>query len=358
MTHEKELLHNIITKLKPGDIIKNYKDLCTILEIPVLAGNAKKYQLKDLNRYFDYKKDGQKFIITEVYSSPKEKEDKRIENSVYLKFIQIILMDLLVNRMDEKLSYSTNKKQLCLDLGMVNEKYKRNNIVQINKSLPGYGITDYDLEMFYDKCNSRLTDILESGLNSLDSRRLIDCIKVQTVMLQNDEGSIDFVELDDLLRSQLLDVEYRTLQEMGYEYMDQVRAAKRMKDFYTIRNIKAKELYDWFGIQEQYHIVYKEDNIREALPKDTLQLNKLLLNEKVVEALNRSFDTMVDNRNYIADAEYRAQMNSRPKLAVGTRREYTKEECGIFYYKDNVKDKMHELVRELISIQPTNPEEN
>ena len=358
MTHEEELLHTIVTKLKPGDIIKNYKELCHLLELPVLAGNAKKYQMQNLNRYFDYTKDGQTIIITNVYSSPKEKEDKRIENSVYLKFIQIILMDLLVNRMDEKLSYSTNKKQLCLDLGMVNEKYKRNNIVQINKSLPGYSITDYDLEVFYDKCNSRLTDIIESGLNSLDNRRLIDCIKVQTIMLQNDEGGIDFVKMDDLLRSQLLDVEYRTLQEMGYEYMDQVRAAKRMKEFYIIRNKKAKELYGWYGIQEQYHIVYKEDNIRAALPKDTLQLNKLLLNEKVVEALNRSFDTMIDNRNHIADTEYRAQINARPKLAVGTRREYTKEEYGIFYYKDNIKDKMHGLVRELIAVRPENIEEN
>lgn len=355
MTQEENLLHNIFTKLKPGDIIKNYKELCSILELPVLAGNSKKYQLKDLTRYFDFKKEGQKIIVLEVYSSPKEKEDKRIENSVYLKYIQIILMDLLVNRMDEKLSYSTNKKQLYLDLGMINEKYKRNNIVQINNSLSGYGITDYDLETFYDKCGSRLSDILESGLHGLENRRLIDYAKVRTIMVKNNEDGIDYIKPDDLLMSQILDVEYQTLQEMGYESMTQIKAARRMKDFYIIRNKKAQELYDWFGIQEQYHIVYREDHIRETLPKDKLLFNKLLLNEKVIEALNRSFEIMVNNRNQQAELEHQDELNKRPKLMIGTRTEPTKEELGIFYYENekNLKTKMNGLIQELVSIQST-----
>ena len=356
MTHEEDLLHNIVTKLKPGDIIKNYKELCLILELPVLAGNSKKYQLKNLNCYFDYKKDGQKFIITEVYSSPKEKENKKLENSIYLKYIQIILMDLLVNRMDNKLSYSTNKKQLCVDLGMVNDKYKRNAIFQINKNISEYGITEFDLEAFYNKCNSRLTDILEASLRSLNNRRLIDCIKINTVMVKNNENGINFIKPDDLILSQILDVEYQTLQEMGYESIDQVKAMHRMKDFYTIRNKKANELYGWFGIQEQYHIIYREDHIRETLNKDQLQFNKLLLNEKVIEALNRSFSKMVDNRNEQAEQEYQEKLNSRVRLAVGKRSDPSKEDYNIFYYKDDFKLKMHSLVQELISIQPVKPE--
>lgn len=64
-------------KVKEGDCIKNYKELCKILDLPVLGGCSKVSQLKELKRYLDYEKDGQKFIITEIYDTPLKKDDKR-----------------------------------------------------------------------------------------------------------------------------------------------------------------------------------------------------------------------------------------------------------------------------------------
>ena len=66
-----------IENLSEGLIIKNYKELCSILEIKVEAGNSKKAQLKELERFVGYHKEGQKFIIDEIYDEPLKKEDKR-----------------------------------------------------------------------------------------------------------------------------------------------------------------------------------------------------------------------------------------------------------------------------------------
>lgn len=57
-----------IESLFEGLIIKNYKELCSILEIKVEAGNSKKAQLKELERFIKYHKEGNKFIIDEVYN--------------------------------------------------------------------------------------------------------------------------------------------------------------------------------------------------------------------------------------------------------------------------------------------------
>jgi hypothetical protein len=45
------------------------------------GGNAKKAQIKEFERYFNYKKVGQKFIITEIYNEPLTKVDKRCEGN-------------------------------------------------------------------------------------------------------------------------------------------------------------------------------------------------------------------------------------------------------------------------------------
>ena len=65
------------SKLKVGMTVKNYKELCELLKQEVTTGNAKKYQLKEFECYFDWEKSGQKFIITDIYDTPLEKDDKR-----------------------------------------------------------------------------------------------------------------------------------------------------------------------------------------------------------------------------------------------------------------------------------------
>lgn len=342
----------LIAKLTTGQIIKNYKELCSLLDLPVLGGKSKTYQLKELERYIDYTKEGQKFIITNIYSSPKEKEDKRLEQSVYLKYIQILLMDLLVNRMDEHQTYSVNKTQLCLDLGMVNSKYKHEPLYLVNHNIPDYQIMDYDLDMFYDKCNSRLTDILELGLSGLANRCLIDWSKIKTPLVKDEQGFIGHLPITNQIRSQILDVEFCTLHAMGYDSMEQIKATRQMKKFYEVRNQQAQELYGWFGIQDKYQIIYREEHIREALPKDQIYFNKLLLNEQVQAALSRSFHSMIHNRNEQANAEYQTALLARPPLAVGTRSTPTMEELKIFHYNEDTEAKMSALVHELVAISP------
>lgn len=67
-----------IDNLQIGQEIKNYKILCELFEEPTKdGGKSKEYQLKDFQRYFRFHKEGRKFIITEIYDSPLEKEDGR-----------------------------------------------------------------------------------------------------------------------------------------------------------------------------------------------------------------------------------------------------------------------------------------
>lgn len=48
-----------------GLVVKSYRQLCELLEIEITGGNSKKAQLKELERFVKYHKEGNKFIIDE-----------------------------------------------------------------------------------------------------------------------------------------------------------------------------------------------------------------------------------------------------------------------------------------------------
>jgi hypothetical protein len=66
-----------IKNLEVKQTIKNYKELCNILNEKVKSGKSKQLQLKDFERYFKYHKEGNKFIIDQIYNKPKKKINNR-----------------------------------------------------------------------------------------------------------------------------------------------------------------------------------------------------------------------------------------------------------------------------------------
>jgi len=62
-----------------GDVIKNYKVMCKLLNEPIVTSNSKKAQITNWKRYFNFTKDKTKFIITEVYDEP-------LNNSGYMYY--------------------------------------------------------------------------------------------------------------------------------------------------------------------------------------------------------------------------------------------------------------------------------
>ena len=66
-----------IGNLKEGMVVKNYKKLCKLLEIEVKSGNTKISQMKELETFCSFHRNGQKIIIDKIYDNPIPKEDGR-----------------------------------------------------------------------------------------------------------------------------------------------------------------------------------------------------------------------------------------------------------------------------------------
>ena len=74
-----------VENLHEGQIIKNYKELCDILEIKARNGKGRILNHKEFDRHFSYDKDGHKYIITNIYKVPKDRIDNRSNgnNSIF-----------------------------------------------------------------------------------------------------------------------------------------------------------------------------------------------------------------------------------------------------------------------------------
>lgn len=183
-------------RVSVGMVIKNYKQLCQLLDLPILSGgNAKQAQIKNLKCYMDFEKSGQKFIITDIFDTPLTINDQRKlgNNSIYVKYIEVILLQYLSKQ--NGFTSTLNKVDWWRLLGFINEKYK--NTPDKELETLDSSITPFEIKMFYQRCNTKLERILFSALNNLKNRKLI-IYELQTVITyKNINGEIKSFVADD-----------------------------------------------------------------------------------------------------------------------------------------------------------------
>lgn len=168
--------------LELGMVVKNYREMCIILNEQVCEGNSKKAQLKEWARYFLWEKKGQKFIILDIYDEPLPKDDGRQNKNIYVQYIEVILMKILSKQKNTKEPFYITTNQLWKLLGMINNNYKNISLDDLNNMITDYEVTSFDMKKFYQRCNQRLREILFSSLNKLEDRALIK-YEIETVIV-------------------------------------------------------------------------------------------------------------------------------------------------------------------------------
>lgn len=167
--------------LEVGQVYKSYRQVAEALGEGIKTGNARNAQVKEWDCHFKYSKDGNKFIIEEVYDEAKHKVDMRKDglNKVkYIEYIERLILDLLLNAQGNHLIISKNK--LYQELKMVNKSYSsyKNDKKTFCTTL---NITKRELDDFYLSSDSMLKRNLETALSNLANKALIDYPLVMSV---------------------------------------------------------------------------------------------------------------------------------------------------------------------------------
>lgn len=240
-----------VNNLSVGQIIKSYRQLCEILGIKSTGGDSKKAQMKELARFVDYHKEGNKIIIDDIYNEPLERiETRGGSKSIYEDDIQaLILHECSISEMEEYNSIKLSCVGLANKLSIINNNYVlgRNHINKFSDYLNVPVEIIYD---FYDSTQRKNKSIIENSLNKLKDKALIKWYKI--LRIRTSEGN--YKDATDREINIIAEIEQEALEFLCEESKQAVFLKRKWNDF----NKKVSELlYEYETSIDYYFEAYK-----------------------------------------------------------------------------------------------------
>ena len=325
-----------VSNLKEGNYVKNYKELCSMLNQPIYAGTQKKSQLNEFKRFFDYEKIGIKFYIKKIYNEPIPKEHKYPANTKYTEYIEYILLSYLSTKHNGEIYIPS--QYLWFKLGMVNYNFIRlqnkddiNELIELDEKM-----TLFQINNFYRRCRSKLKNITDGALKSFEKQKLINYWRIHMVKYPgkfiSEEATIEEEQF-------ILKIEKEILNELGCKDINEVFLKNKYEYYYKERNEKAKELFGASEIYDYYHIIHIPENTKQALSESEVKLKKKELNEKIIKFIN-------DQAEQIYDAEGEESEKIKEFIEEG----YWPCDRKFFYYYKGYVEMQHLLSDKLLKI--------
>ena len=211
-------------KLENGQVFKNYKELCAFMGWETKDGNSRKKQLKQLSSLCNYTKDGYRFIIDEVFETPREIEDGRGKNSIFADDIENLLINLIsthtIPNKGRIYKLTINKNVLYEQLSMVNSLYgdirKDEELKQRLRFCNTHVIAEETINDFLKTHYDKMRDNVERTLNNMEKRKLIHWSYSFTLgrKIKGTDNKYKFINVDDDQEYYILGVEKKVMHDL------------------------------------------------------------------------------------------------------------------------------------------------
>lgn len=327
-----------IENLKEGMTIKNYPELCEIIEIERKTSNSRKKQFKDLEQYVHYIKEGHSFIIKEIYESSKNRNDGR--KSIYKdrEIMELLIMDYLIEAEDNHAILTRN--QLLLRIHAINENYSycSANVPSFSK----YANIDEQIAYdFFNTTNSNFRSAFDTALKNLRDKALIMYDTVTSIAIAGENHRVATEDEKEMI----LSIENDVLEELDFEKISQVRMSKKWHLFTS----KVKSLLSEKSDISYYYTSFEITINRKSIGESYSKLLQYTINEIERETEQNELNAIVCKR--LEDNAIK-----RKELTAGKMGKYRKKE---HYLSDNKQmiellidiDSDKELVKKVRVIQ-------
>lgn len=284
--------------LKVGMVIKNYKELCKLLEIPVKAGDSKKSQIKALEQCCKYHKEGQKFIVDEVYENvtpviyekgknPNSHGNNHIGQPVFKNDLEIIITDIIATEYQNKTTLDKNinipKSYMFFNSCMVNKDYL-NLYNMMEKVSKDEDIPLITIDNFYNTSRTKMTKNMERALNGLKNQGLLHWEYRLSVKTTQNQHRLATEQEINLIKT----IEVKVLQDMGYKSITEIWFTPKWK---TFQKEKKKLMRSELGLYYDYSSVYIVPSLQfETYMSDyeKVKQSKLDVNTNMIESTIKS----------------------------------------------------------------------
>lgn len=209
--------------LKVGQIIKNYIEVCKILNLkPTKSSKGRKYHERELARYCKFHKEGHKYIIDEVYPEPLPKIDGRVNNgghiahTTYEFLMDNLIIDMLLDEDSIDIPFTN---LFCEVIPLFTDEYlkllSKGYIEFAKKHKMAKGL----VLLYQQKTRDILKKCFETALNRLQNKNIIKW-EINTVCMDSMTQEIDFA--DEKLKKEIKKAETETYTDMKITPFDRV----------------------------------------------------------------------------------------------------------------------------------------
>ena len=293
-------LEKQIEQLHVGQEFKNYPELCKALNLEPDGGNKKKKQLKELQSYINYEVQDRKYIITEIFETPKVLEQKVAANAKYVNFVQNILLSYL-SKQKEEVAYVT-QQNLWTILGMVNERYfpmreSKEELLALDENMDIFNINN-----FYQRSNLKFRDIIKSSIASLKRRKIIMCEETYRIGIGHQFSStfesIEYHDASDSEKRYILRTQHNLLKKYGCKDEFELFFKKNKDSYYKELNEIFLQDKGWKNVFFCYKLVFDKDIVVEEIneQEEVLQFNNI-----IIETLDTQADTIYTKKGITAN---------------------------------------------------------
>ena len=367
---EKKELSVDVSKIEVGMVINNYPSMCRLIGDRILTsgGHSKTSQLQNWKRYFEWKMQGRKFVIIEVYDTPLP--EMLPSNAIYAKFMQLSLMKYLLNQPEG--TYNFFSSSLMARVGLVTWDYNRDlrgGSEKYEELFGPYGeypeISIRSAEKTTEYSYNRLLRILDDALKSLDRAAIIHYKRewaVKTTPWGEEGGFRGATKKEEIVVAKAEQEAMKKIDTTSKWYAYACRGHEMGK--YMSEYIHT-ELPDLYGAAKWIEVVYPNpskiywdrvvNKITRDLKKDDPSLEMALLTDDIiVEMSKEALNKLVVNA-MIREGEKRsvkAQTEINDEVYKGKHIRYNREEK--YYIADpNFLREYTELINRYVSIKKT-----
>lgn len=310
-----------LQNLHEGQVVKNYKELCRLLEIEEVSGNSKIIQMRELERLAKIEKDGHSFTVKELYKNVPEKgiESTFSNRSLYIGNFSVQLLHYLAEDFELKKSKGmandgsnymfTTPRDLFRLTGMVNEKYHFTKFAvrDFLNNNGGRSINNFDIDEFFNATTRKMYSITRSSLETLSKRLLIKYDSRHILTFRGDK-----IVTDDQQAMTIRTTQLKVYNEMIDEgkmkgmkrtdkdgmrvpvaILSEVHLSPHFEEFYARVNAELKSRYEWENIFSGWKINFHTEHLEENIEKyerdmGYIRENKLSLNNKLAGFIEKT----------------------------------------------------------------------
>lgn len=290
-----------IENLKNGQVLKNYKELCEVLDIKPTTGNARKAQFKELDRYCKYHKEGNKFIIDEIFQEVQSKMDNRKlgNNNNQAKCLRYLLCNLLsAYKIEQNEVLGFSKGLLLRKLNLINDNYTSAKVQRFQYA-EALEVSPMALDECIEYIDNRSINAVKKAMQVLVNQKVLGYKYSYTWVDHTGKHN----HCCTLEHNCIMEAEFEVMEAMKIRCKGKIFEFGRWNEFKREVKLYLMDKYgDLFRKIDYYYSSFHFNYNMEQLQKhmrymETKQELSFEKAQKGIQTLwNKSLDTTIDNR--------------------------------------------------------------